>query len=98
MDPTQSWRPRTTTVVPANPADASTSLLKLYDLLTDPWEHVNHANVMDFADIRRDLLERLYDWLCDTDDPLLRGAVASTLHRRAIDALEAARAASEQAT
>lgn len=87
MDPSQSWRPRSTTVVPADPATAYHPLLELYDLVADPLEWRNLSDEPDHAAIRRDLLAQLYRWMRDTGDPLLAGAVTSPLHRWAVGAL-----------
>jgi hypothetical protein len=90
MDPSQSWRPRTTTVVPADPARAYHPLLELYDLATDPLERHNLADDPAHGDTRRALLARLHAWMRDTGDPLLDGAVTSPIHRRAVAALAGA--------
>jgi len=90
MDPSQSWRRRTTTTVPAAPALAYHPLLELYDLALDPHEWRNLADVPDHAEVRRDLLGRLQRWMADTADPLLQGAVTPPLHRQALMALAGA--------
>ena len=82
MDPSQSWRPRTVTAMPADPATAYHPPIELYDLAADPQEWRNLADEPDYAAIRRDLLARLYRWMRETGDPLLAGAVTSPLHRR----------------
>ena len=87
MDPSQSWRPRTTTVVPAEPALDYHPLLELYDLATDPHEWRNLAADPDHATIRAELLARLAGWMRETGDPLLAGAVTPPLHRMALAAL-----------
>ena len=84
MDPSQSWQPRTTTVEPPDPALAYHPPLELYDLASDPHEWHNLADAAAYADIRRDLLDRLGRWMRETGDPLLAGAVTSPLHRRAV--------------
>jgi arylsulfatase A-like enzyme len=87
MDPSQSWRPRTLTVVPADPKLDYHPLLELYDLQADPLEHHNLAEDGAYDEVRRELLAHLYDWMRTTDDPLLHGAVTSPLHDWALTAL-----------
>jgi len=87
MDPSQSWRPRTTTIEPSDPAVAYHPLLELYDLADDPHEWRNLADDPDHTAIRAALLARLASWMRDTGDPLLVGAVTPPLHRMALDAL-----------
>jgi N-sulfoglucosamine sulfohydrolase len=87
MDPSQSWRPRSTTVTPADPARAYHPLVELYDLEEDPGETTNLAGLPQHAALRNELLARLHDWLDRTGDPILRGAVTSPLHLRALAAL-----------
>jgi N-sulfoglucosamine sulfohydrolase len=48
---------------------------QLYDLAFDPTEAANLATDPDYADIRRELADRLERWMHDTDDPLLHGPV-----------------------
>jgi N-sulfoglucosamine sulfohydrolase len=87
MDPSQSWRPRTVTVEPPDPALAYHPLLELYDLAADPHEWRNLADDPAYADVRAGLLGLLARWMRETGDPLLDGAVTPPLHRMALDAL-----------
>jgi len=91
MDPSQSWRPRTSTVLPPDPALAYHPPVELYDLAADPREWRNLADDEAHAGPRRALLDRLGGWMRETGDPLLAGAVTSPLHRRVVAALAGAR-------
>ena len=85
MDPSQSWRPLSDTVVPPNPAHAFHVPVELYDLSSDPWEQRNLAAVEAQAAVREDLRARLRRHMDDTRDPLLDGAVADPMHRRSME-------------
>jgi arylsulfatase A-like enzyme len=60
------------------------STVELYDLREDPLEQRNLAGAAAFKGIERELDERLWKWMRDTDDPLLAGPVASPRYRRAM--------------
>jgi N-sulfoglucosamine sulfohydrolase len=90
MDPSQMWRPRSDTVVPENHAASYHSYIEFYDLEKDPWELENLADAEDVADIRTDLMGRLYEHMVDTSDPILQGAVACPQHHTTQAMLEAA--------
>lgn len=90
MDPSQAWRPRADTVVPANQAMAYHPHLELYDLEADPWELENLAGDEALAPVRQALAARLYRQMVATDDPLLQGAVMSPHHRTTQAQLEQA--------
>ncbi len=90
MDPSQSWRPRSDTVVPPNPALAYHPVTELYDLRNDPWEQKNLAEEPSQATVRKDLLARLRRHLTETSDPILTEAVVSPMHRKAWAALKGA--------
>ncbi len=88
MDPSQQWRPRSDTVTPPNHALAYHPHIELFDLVADPWEQNDLAEDPAHAAVRDELSGRLYRHLAETRDPILRGAVTSPHHRRALDALK----------
>ena len=51
--------------------------VELYDLQADAWEQHNLAGSPDHIAVESDLHDRLFTWMQATDDPLLRGPVAS---------------------
>jgi arylsulfatase A-like enzyme len=59
--------------------------LELYHLDADRWEQTNLAEEAELAQTQAELRQRLLRWMEDTDDPLLRGPVASPYR---FDALE----------
>ena len=59
-------------------------LVELYDLLVDPFEQDNLAGSPDYAGIERELDRRLWRWMEETQDPLLRGPIPSPRFRMAI--------------
>lgn len=83
MDPSQSWRPRSDTVVPANHALAYHGPFELYDLARDPWEQKDVAADAAYAPILGELRSQLVTHMRTTQDPILKGAITSPLHRRA---------------
>lgn len=90
MDPSQSWRPRSDTVVPENNALAYHEAVELYDLREDPWESNDLAEDAAHAPLRKQLLARLHRHLRETGDPILEGAITPPLHRKALRILEEA--------
>jgi N-sulfoglucosamine sulfohydrolase len=56
-------------------ADRRIPFEQLYDLAFDPNEADNLVDEPEYADVRRELAERLERWMRDTEDPLLRGPV-----------------------
>jgi arylsulfatase A-like enzyme len=61
--------------------------VELYDLQADPWEQRNLADVPEMRAIQADLRERLLVWMEETDDPLLRGPIASPYYADALGRL-----------
>jgi arylsulfatase A-like enzyme len=88
MDASQSWRPQSDVVTPQNHAMSYHPDLELYDLTKDPWEQKNVAQQAAYASVRRELLQRLYQHLVETKDPILQGAITSPQHRRALELLQ----------
>lgn len=88
MDPSQSWRPRSDTIVPANHALAYHPPWELYDLERDPWEQKDLSADASYRDVLADLRSKLVAHMRGTQDPILKGAVTGPLHRRAQSWLE----------
>jgi N-sulfoglucosamine sulfohydrolase len=82
MDPSQSWRPRSDTVVPPNHALAYHAPFELYDIANDPWEQRDLSADTASAAVLADLRSKLRSHLESTQDPILQGAITSPLHRR----------------
>lgn len=57
---------------------------ELYDLMTDPDEMKNLAGEADYMDIFDDLRQSLFQWMQDTNDPILEGPIASPYYVRAM--------------
>ena len=83
QDSSQSWRPRSDTLTPPNPARAYHPAVELYDLEKDPFEQENVVAGAAYAAVLEDLRARLRKHMEDTRDPILDGAVACPLHRKA---------------
>ncbi|MCC6591443.1 MAG: sulfatase-like hydrolase/transferase [Bryobacterales bacterium] len=88
MDPSQSWRPRSDTVVPANHALAYHPPFELYELQRDPWEQADLAREAGAPPVLNDLRTKLLAHMRSTADPILQGAVTGPVHRRAQSWLE----------
>lgn len=84
MDPSQSWRPRSDTVVPPSHAVSYHSTFELYDLVQDPWEQRDVANEAAYAPMLADLRSRLRQHMEENGDPLLAGAVSPPQHLRSV--------------
>jgi arylsulfatase A-like enzyme len=87
----QQYRFKTKPRRPEDPANTYHSAVELYHTASDPDELTDLADDPEHADVRRDLLDRLYEWMHSTDDPLLehgeRGVPEPPIHRRAMVAL-----------
>ncbi|MFO7956223.1 MAG: sulfatase [Candidatus Brocadiia bacterium] len=49
--------------------------MELYDLEKDPWEKHDVSGTEAYAEVKQELMQRLYQQMVRTDDPLLEGAV-----------------------
>jgi arylsulfatase A-like enzyme len=88
MSPTEQWQPLSSAVAEAV---ADTPDVELYDLAKDRWELKNVAEKPEYAEVRKDLMGRLWAFMKATGDPLLRGAVACPQHSRAMEKLQGAK-------
>jgi arylsulfatase A-like enzyme len=61
---------------------------ELYDLTADPGETTNLAELPAHQEQRREFAGALFDWMTATDDPLLRGPVASPRFNDKLDWLQ----------
>jgi arylsulfatase A-like enzyme len=58
---------------------------ELYDLENDPYEGHNLAYEKAYQGIRDELIRTLREWMVDTDDPLIKGPIASAAYKNRID-------------
>lgn len=63
------------------------SYIELFDVIQDPLERNNLAWDPASYDTLLDLMRRLRQWMTETEDPLLRGMIASPTYYRAVDML-----------
>ena len=61
--------------------------VELYDLTSDPWERTNLAGQPEAAELGVELRHRLHQWMIETNDPILHGAIGSPFRARAVDRL-----------
>jgi len=61
---------------------------ELYDLVTDPGEMNNKAGDADYTGVFDDLRQRLFQWMQETNDPILAGPIASPYYARAMRQLK----------
>ncbi|MBN1876198.1 MAG: sulfatase [Anaerolineae bacterium] len=64
--------------------------IEFYDLYSDRWEQNNLAGQPETIGVERTLKSRLFQWMQETDDPLLNGAVTSPFHATALHTLNVA--------
>ena len=63
--------------------------VELYNLKADPWERHNLAGKPELADVERELKARLLEWMTETEDPILQGAITPPFQVRALQSLRA---------
>lgn len=61
------------------------SLVELYDLQADPLERDNLASEASLGEVERELEERLWRWMEETNDPLYHGPVVSPTYRQILE-------------
>jgi len=55
---------------------------ELYDLIKDPLEKTNLAFDPRYTDVFEDLRLRLYNWMKETNDPLINGPISSPFNKQ----------------
>lgn len=89
MDPSQSWNRRCTPTAEARHSwDSYHPSFELYNVQNDPLELRDVSAEPEHDEVFRDLRGRLIDWMRETGDGLLTGAVTSPLHQQTTDILE----------
>jgi len=87
MDPSQSWRPRSDVMGP-NLKAAYHDYLELYDLRDDPYELRNLTYDSHYEAIQKLLCDLLFNYMQETEDPILKGAVISPQHTAVVSMLQ----------
>jgi hypothetical protein len=59
-------------------------MVEFYDLLTDLLDEHNLVGSPELAEVQRELDRRLWQWMEETQDPLLAGPIASPRYRLAM--------------
>lgn len=80
-DSSQSWKPRSSPVFPEEPGRAGNPIFELYDLENDPQEFNNLAKEENLQSVKNDLSAKLKEWMVATDDPILKGPIASPFYK-----------------
>jgi N-sulfoglucosamine sulfohydrolase len=60
-------------------------VVELYDLQSDTLEINNLAGRTEVSAVENELNDRLWQWMRDTDDPLLKGPIPSPHYRSAME-------------
>ena len=68
---------------PARYSADRSAIVELYDLEADPWEQRNLGGDSETRDVQRRLIETVWAWMRETDDPLLDGPIPSPQYREA---------------
>jgi arylsulfatase A-like enzyme len=61
--------------------------IEIYDLTMDPWEQMNLSGRPEMVNVETNLRQRLLRWMRETDDPLLKGPVASPYYHETLTRL-----------
>jgi arylsulfatase A-like enzyme len=69
---------------PGQYASDRAQLVEIYDLAADPLEQHNLVDTPDLGDVQRELDRRLWQWMEQTQDPLLSGPIASPRYHQAM--------------
>jgi len=59
-------------------------VVELYDLKTDPQERTNLAQKPAYAEKVNELSDKLWDWMEEVSDPLLKGPLVTPYYRQAM--------------
>ncbi len=57
--------------------------IQLFDLENDPYELDNLSNDESYKEVIEELSTKLYNWMLDVNDPILKGPVASPYYKKA---------------
>ena len=64
--------------------DGTRPVVQLFDLERDPIEYENLASEPDYAEVVRELSDRLWRWMEEVDDPILQGPIRSPYYEESI--------------
>ena len=84
FDSSQLWRPNTKVKFIENQARTYHPGLEFYDLESDPLETTNLIDDPDSAKILDEMKRNLYQWMQDTEDPLLEGLPGPPIYRKTL--------------